>query len=115
MGGWQLSGLSLPIQCLVRARGFVAGGINNGSGWFVETRAVAPPKLNALGFGTNGFCFTFLGIPGVLYDVEYCNSLGTGSWTQMEQRTGAGELETVVDPSAVGVMRFFRVGASVPS
>ena len=36
-GGWQQTGLSLPADASIRARGFVTGGLNNGSGWFAET------------------------------------------------------------------------------
>ena len=41
-GGWQLSGLAWPTNAFLRARGFVAGGYLNGSGWFVETIASPP-------------------------------------------------------------------------
>ena len=41
-GGWQLSGLAWPTNAPLRARGFVAGGYLNGSGWFVETVAGPP-------------------------------------------------------------------------
>ena len=40
-GGWQLTGLPLPTNATIRARGFVTGGQNNNSGWFVETTANA--------------------------------------------------------------------------
>jgi uncharacterized delta-60 repeat protein len=36
-GGWQTTGLAVPTNASVRARGFVAGGRENGSSWFVET------------------------------------------------------------------------------
>ncbi|MEK7677126.1 MAG: immunoglobulin domain-containing protein [Verrucomicrobiota bacterium] len=36
-GGWQLTGLSLLPNGIMRARGYVTGGFCNGSGWFVET------------------------------------------------------------------------------
>jgi uncharacterized delta-60 repeat protein len=35
-GGWQMSGPSLPPNRFLRARGYVAGGYQNASGWFVE-------------------------------------------------------------------------------
>jgi uncharacterized delta-60 repeat protein len=41
-GGWQLTGLTWPTDASLRARGFVAGGHLNGSGWFVET-IINPP------------------------------------------------------------------------
>ncbi len=35
-GGWQLTNVSLPSTGTLRARGFVSGGVYDGSGWFVE-------------------------------------------------------------------------------
>jgi uncharacterized delta-60 repeat protein len=40
--GWQLTGLSLPMNSTICARGYVAGGENNGSGWIVNTIIGAP-------------------------------------------------------------------------
>jgi uncharacterized delta-60 repeat protein len=36
-GGWQLTGLALPGEGRIRARGFARGGGFNGSSWFAET------------------------------------------------------------------------------
>ena len=36
-GGWQVSSPAVPASASIRARGFVAGGRYNGSGWFVES------------------------------------------------------------------------------
>jgi len=43
--GWQLGGLALPPGGTTRARGYVTGGLNNGSGWFVETM-IGPPAIS---------------------------------------------------------------------
>jgi len=40
-GGWQLTGVPVPPGATIRARGFVSGGHFNGSGYFLETTAVA--------------------------------------------------------------------------
>ena len=37
-GGWQLAVASSPPRGVIRARGCVTGGRNNGSGWFVESQ-----------------------------------------------------------------------------
>jgi uncharacterized delta-60 repeat protein len=37
-GGWQLAVASSPSRGVIRARGGVTGGRNNGSGWFVESQ-----------------------------------------------------------------------------
>lgn len=113
-GGWQFSGLSLPDRAAVRARGWVAGGYYNGSSWFVETRAVTPPKLAALGVGTNGFRFTFESVAGATYVTETCDGPITGTWSTLEQRTGTGALEMVADPSPGEGTRFYRVRAVPP-
>ena len=41
VGGWQLTGVSLPSVGTLRARGYVAGSEND-SGWFVESTLSAP-------------------------------------------------------------------------
>jgi uncharacterized delta-60 repeat protein len=41
-GGWQMSGVSLPTGGTIRARGYVAEGYGNASGWFVEDCFGAP-------------------------------------------------------------------------
>ena len=43
-GDWQLTGLAWPTNASLRARGFVTGGYDNGSGWFVET-VTGPPVI----------------------------------------------------------------------
>lgn len=43
-GGWQRTGVNLPTNANIRARGFVAGGLYNGSSWFMET-IVGPPFI----------------------------------------------------------------------
>lgn len=45
-GGWQLTGLSLPPGCRIRARGYTAGGAFNSSTWFAET-VTGPPSILA--------------------------------------------------------------------
>jgi uncharacterized delta-60 repeat protein len=45
-GGWQLTGLAWPTNASLRARGFVAGGEYNGSGYFVETMTGPPIITN---------------------------------------------------------------------
>ena len=41
-GGWQLTGVTSGQFYAIRARGFVAGGVRDGSGWFVEAIAEVP-------------------------------------------------------------------------
>ena len=79
--GWELAGVALPAAGSIRARGFVAGGANNGSSWFVETLLPlgATPQIilddGGLGFGTNGFGFNLGGVPGQRVLVEISSNL----------------------------------------
>lgn len=44
-GGWQFSGFPVLSNARVRMRGFLAGGADNASAWFVETQVGAPTCL----------------------------------------------------------------------
>jgi len=46
-GGWQLSGVSLATNHLVRARGYASGGFQNGSGWFTESLLIPGASIRA--------------------------------------------------------------------
>ena len=74
MGGWQLTGLSLPPNCSVRARGYVVGAPNTdpptdfgASSWFVQSQTTAPGIHNihiateSLAMSPAGFRFTVAG------------------------------------------------------
>lgn len=37
-GGWQLADASLPSSGVIRGRGYLTGGLYNGSGWFTESQ-----------------------------------------------------------------------------
>ena len=45
-GGWHLADLNLPDGARIRARGFVTGGYENGTSWFVETMLGAPTLVS---------------------------------------------------------------------
>jgi uncharacterized delta-60 repeat protein len=46
-GGWQLAVASSPPSGIIRGRGYVTGGVYNGTGWFVETQVsyLNPPTI----------------------------------------------------------------------
>ena len=96
---------------MVRARGYIAGARYNGSEWFLESMAVGPPAVSAFELVTNVFRFSFFGIAGVRYDVEYKESLSDDTWIQLEQRIGFGQFETVTDAMTAEPMRFYRIRA----
>jgi uncharacterized delta-60 repeat protein len=52
-GGWILTNITVPAKSMLRARGFVAGGLQNGSGWFVEADSVPPTLLSSPASSTN--------------------------------------------------------------
>jgi len=60
---------------------------------------------------SNGFSFTFQGIAGVIYVVEYKTDFAAASWIELERRHSAGGMELVTDPSAGDAMRLYRVRA----
>lgn len=108
-GGWELTGLSLSPASRVRARGFVGSG--GGSDYFVEAQAGAAsaPRLVDASIGAGGFQVRFVGEIGRRYHVEYRNGLTSGDWTELEQRLGAGAMETVTDSSGFTGQRFYRL------
>jgi uncharacterized delta-60 repeat protein len=69
-GGWQRASLPALPTCTIRARGFVTGGYDNASSWFVEstTQFVPQTPLTILvndgyfGFRTNEFGFNVAGV-----------------------------------------------------
>jgi uncharacterized delta-60 repeat protein len=76
-GGWQLTGLSLPANTTIRARGFVVG---NGLSWFVESLSpqVAPAILvndGRFGVRSNQFGFNLVGSGGSVVVVECSTNL----------------------------------------
>ncbi|MBI5385354.1 MAG: immunoglobulin domain-containing protein [Verrucomicrobia bacterium] len=53
IGGWSLSGVSLPSAAQLRARGVVYAGHHNASSWFVESRAGSAVLLSQPASRTN--------------------------------------------------------------
>jgi predicted aconitase with swiveling domain len=60
------------------------------------------------------FSFNLDGIAGVLYVVEYRNSLETGTWLELESRLGNGGTEIIQDTNSLPQSRFYRVRAVYP-
>jgi uncharacterized delta-60 repeat protein len=52
-GGWQLTGIPVPTNALIRALGYVSGGEYNGSAWMVETILSAPAVFSQPASQTN--------------------------------------------------------------
>ena len=73
-GGWQRTGLSLPPNAVIRARGFVgSSGLQSSSLWFIETITGAPLFVTPPASRTNNantiatFSVSAIGAPGIVY------------------------------------------------
>jgi uncharacterized delta-60 repeat protein len=72
-GGWQVTNAIVPPQATLRARGFVTGGHQNGSGWFLEDYLglpvwiVEPTDRNS----NAGSTVTFAGLAGGAQPLSY--------------------------------------------
>ncbi|MGO8676782.1 MAG: immunoglobulin domain-containing protein [Limisphaerales bacterium] len=53
VGGWILTNVAVPPKSMLRARGFVPGGLFNGSGWFVESDSASPVLVKSPVSSTN--------------------------------------------------------------
>jgi len=115
-GGWGLSGLSLSVNSLIRARGFTTGGYYTGSSWFVESIAqvspLTPPGIltgdGGLGFHAGAFGFNVRGLSGQVIVIEA--STDFIQWTPIQTNlvTDAG-LFVFTDPqSSLFSNRFYR-------
>jgi len=72
-GGWQLAGIAVPTNALIRALGHATGGRYNGSAWTVKTILSAPTVFNQPGSQTNspGSVATFSVVAGGVAPLSY--------------------------------------------
>jgi hypothetical protein len=103
-GGWQMSGVVFPTNAAIRARGQVAGGQYNGSGWFVERllttfSQTAPIILQDSSFGvmTNRFGFNVQAVTGQLVVVE--GSSDMVKWTALSTNRVSNATSYFNDPA----------------
>ena len=70
-------------------------------------------QIAPVGVVGDRFRFTFTGITGFNYVVEYKNELEANIWLELERRPGSGGLETITDststPNLPGATRVYRV------
>jgi hypothetical protein len=106
-GGWELDGVSVPPANVVRARGFVAGAYQNGSGWFVQdlSRPLILTGDSSLGFRTNGFSFEVMGSLGRTGVVEASADLA--NWSAVSTNVFGGGAVYFTDPASSGLPRRF--------
>jgi uncharacterized delta-60 repeat protein len=108
-GCWVLSGIALPSNAIVRARGRTTSGNYNGSSGFVESLllpslAIANPVRKANG----QFVFSVTGPAGWRVAVESSKDFKT--WSPLQTNTlGQNALQFTDSPSATNVTRFYRL------
>jgi uncharacterized delta-60 repeat protein len=115
-GGWQPTNALVPVDAIIRARGFVTGGEYNGSGWFVETlatnRPLAPQLSGVWRLSDGNIRFTGSGASGAPYRVLAATNLGLplGNWLQIGSGTFTGGLLDFADLQATNYpRRFYRI------
>jgi uncharacterized delta-60 repeat protein len=120
-GGWQLSGLDWPTNAMLRARGLVAGGLSDGSSWFVETNftlasITAQPGSGELAplfvpgtlthFSDGQFQFTIAGRQGANYEVQVSTNLT--DWIPLTVLTLTNSSAIFLDTDTDSQQRFYR-------
>jgi uncharacterized delta-60 repeat protein len=90
-GGWQLPTAPAPQSGVIRGRGYVSGGLYNGSGWFVETLLYLPPYTYTNNNGTITITkYTGSGgavsIPSTIYGLPV-TSIGHGAFASCASLT----------------------------
>ncbi len=106
-GGWQLTGLALPTNTNVRARGYTGDGA--GSSWFVEALLRPPLVISNILFTSNGqFRFSAGGPVGQVVAIEASPDLRT--WAPLQTNTlGAAPLSFSDPQAALFHTRFYRL------
>jgi uncharacterized delta-60 repeat protein len=116
-GGWQLSGVVLSTNASIRARGFVQGGVHNGSAWFAEETMAVDPRTppiivvdgSSFGIVSNRFGFTVNRLLGQTVAVE--STLDLKNWTPLVTNAIANGGFYFSEPVSAGSPgRFFRAG-----
>ncbi len=115
-GGWQLGGVMAPTNINIRARGYLSGGLDNGSAWFVESiigpALIVPPKIlvteGGFGFGPQFFGFNVQAVAGQVVVIEASTDFVV--WTPIQTNlVAASGMFSFVDPqSGLFPHRFYR-------
>ena len=117
-GGWQLAGVALPAAGTIRGRGYVTGGNNNASSWFVESTLTvgqqARPSIvvndGTFGMRTNRFGFNVSGTVGQVAVVE--GSTNLLNWLPLQTNTlGSGPFYFSDPVTGVFPWRYYRARA----
>jgi hypothetical protein len=110
-GGWQLSGVAIPINATIRARGYVVAG--DSSSWFVESLLIGerPAILvndGSFGVYSNQLGFKLTGYPGSSVVVEVSTNLK--DWLPLQTNTCTFAPLPFADPNFTNYPnRFYRL------
>jgi uncharacterized delta-60 repeat protein len=112
-GGWRVEDLSLPMNGIVRARGYVNGGNYGGSAWFVQNLSapviITPGRMS--GFGLNQFEFNVEGPSDTQIVIETSPDLR--DWTVLATNLFQTSSFYYCDPSTTNLSsRFYRARVS---
>ena len=114
-GGWQRTGISVPANATIRARGFASGGRHNASSYLVESLlAVAqiPPAIvvndGSFGIHSNQFGFNVRAIPGQAVVIEASTNLMDWVSIQTNVVTTSGLISFTDPESDLFPRRFYR-------
>ena len=115
-GGWQRTGVSVPANATIRARGFVSGGRHNASSYLVESSLVVaqiPPAIvvndGSFGVHSNQFGFNVRAIPGQAVVIEASTNLVNWVSIQTNVVTTSGLIFFTDPESGLFPRRFYRV------
>lgn len=111
-GGWQLQGLSLPVNPRIRAIGWASVGQYNSPSWFIETtlgETSAQPEIitndSFFGYTAGQFRFNYAAPAGQPVVIEASTNLV--QWTSLSTNTGPGSF---TEPGATqSPHRFYRL------
>jgi uncharacterized delta-60 repeat protein len=109
-GGWQLANVLLAPGAVVRARGYLSGGQNNGSSVFVQSE-FTPPTLFDFGLQSGQFGFNLGGAAGQVVVIEASTNLATWLPLQTNLVPVSGFLPFSDPDSSRYPRRFYRAQA----
>ena len=103
-GGWQLTGLTWPTNVILRARGFVASGDLNASGWFVETIGMVNYTPVIITYSNQPVVF-FPTAAGTNFVLQMTTNSASGNWVTVTNGIPFSGLQVPDVPDTV----FFRL------
>jgi hypothetical protein len=88
----------------------IAGGGSHSLALVAEGPPTRPGPLTNPGWHDSGFVVTLPTLSGHVYRLECKDSLADSKWIALPLVAGNGGLRTIIDTTAIGSQRFYRVG-----